>query len=116
MVSKNCPHCGNSFLGRSNRTYCSQSCKSGTNNFRVGKRDENANAVARQVKANRRILMTLYGIYGGIELPSIIVEKTKLDGRWHSFISTDGKKQIFLDCVLDRLPNSNYLISKLESK
>jgi hypothetical protein len=116
MISKNCPHCGNSFIGRSNRAYCSQSCKSAINNFRIGKRDENANAVAQKVKFNRRILMTLYAMYGSIELPSIVVDKTKLDARWHSFISTDGKKQIFLDCVLDQLPNNNYRISKLESK
>ena len=116
MVSKNCPHCGNPFVGGSNRTYCSQTCKSATNNLIVAKRDENANDVARLVKANRRILMTLHGIYGGIELPPIVVEKTKLDARWHSFISTDGNKQIFLDCVLNHLPNSNYQISKLERK
>jgi hypothetical protein len=116
MIEKNCPHCGNSFYGRSNRAYCSQSCKSAINNFRVAKRDENANAIAQKVKINRRILMNLYGIYGEIELPSVVVEKTQLDGRWHSFISVDGKKQIFLDFVLNRLPNNNYSISKLKNK
>ena len=116
MVSKNCPHCGNSFVGRSNRNYCSQSCKSSINNFRVAKRDENANAVARKVKANRRILMTLHNIYGGVELPSFVVEKTKLDVRWYSSMSDNRKQQVFLDFILHRLPNNNYLISKLSNE
>jgi hypothetical protein len=116
MIEKNCPNCGNSFHGRSNRSYCSSSCKSATNNVRVAKRDENANSIARILKANRRILMSLYAIYGNIELPPMVIDKTQLDKKWHSWISVDGTKQGFLDVILQRLPNSNYLISKLEGK
>jgi hypothetical protein len=116
MIEKNCPHCGNSFYGRSNRTYCSQSCKSSINNFRVAKRDEDANRIAQMVKANRRILMNLHDIYGKIELPPIIVDNTRLDKKWHSWISSDGTQMAFLDFVLRRLPNHNYSIFKFEKK
>ena len=116
MIDKNCLNCGNIFYGRSNRTYCSQSCKSAINNFRIAERDEGANKVARMVKTNRRILINLHGIYGNMELPSVIVDKTRLDKKWYNWASPDGTQQVFLDYCLRRLPNSNYLISKLPSK
>jgi endogenous inhibitor of DNA gyrase (YacG/DUF329 family) len=113
MIDKNCPNCGNSFYGRSNRTYCSQSCKSAINNVRVAKRDEKANSIAKQVKTNRRILMNLYSIYGDKELPKIAISNTEIDLKWHSWMSADCTKQAFLDFLLCRLPNNNYSISKL---
>jgi hypothetical protein len=113
MIDKNCPNCGNSFYGRSNRTYCSQSCKSAINNLRVAKRDKTANFIAQKVKANRRILMSLYNIYGDIELSPMVIDKTQLDKTWNSRMSLDRKEQVFLDFGLQLLPNNNYLIIKL---
>lgn len=116
MIDKNCPNCGNLFYGRSNRTYCSQSCKSAINNSRVAKRDKDANIAAQKVKANRRILMSLYNIYGNIELSPMIIDKTKLDKTWNSRVSADYKKQLFLDFCLEKLLNNNYLIYKIENE
>jgi hypothetical protein len=113
MEVKNCPNCGNSFVGRANRAYCSTSCKSAINNSRIFERDKQANNIANHVKTNRRILMQLYSIYGEIELPPIVIDKTPLNKVWHSWISANGKKQLFLDMVLEHLPNSNFLIHKL---
>ena len=112
MTVKICPHCGTSFEGRANRAYCSTSCKSAINNFRIAERDKTANDVAKIVKNNRRILMQLHNIYGEVELPAIVVSTTKLDKKWHSMISTDGKQIVFLDCVLKHLSNGNYIIYK----
>ena len=116
MEVKNCPNCGNSFVGRANRAYCSSSCKSAINNSRVSERDKRANEVAKVVSNNRRILMQLYNVYGEIELPQIVIDKTSLNKVWHSWISPNGKKQIFLDMVLEHLPNSNFLIRKLKQQ
>jgi uncharacterized Zn finger protein (UPF0148 family) len=116
MIDKNCPNCGNPFHGRSNRTYCSQSCKSAINNFRVAERDKDANIATQKVKANRRILMNLYNLYGNIELPPMVIEKTKLDKRWSSRINYEKKMQLFLDFCLTKLVNGNYLIEKFENE
>jgi hypothetical protein len=116
MIEKNCPNCGNPFHGRSNRAYCSQSCKSAINNFRVAERDKDANIAAQKVKANRRILMNLYNLYGNIELPPMVIEKTKLDKTWNSRVSSDYKKQLFLDFCLVKLTNGNYLIEKFKNE
>ncbi len=116
MELKNCPNCGDSFLGRANRAYCSSSCKSAINNARIFERDKQANEVAKIVKNNRRILMQLHNVYGEIELPEIVIEKTALKRIWHSWVSPNGKKQIFLDMVLEHLSNNNFLIRKLKLK
>ena len=116
MIEKNCPNCGNPFYGRSNRSYCSQSCKSAINNSRVSERDKDANIATQKVKANRRILMSLYNIYGNIELAPMVIEKTKLDKTWSSRVNHKEKKQLFLDFCLTKLENGNYLIEKFENE
>lgn len=115
MAIKICPHCGDPFEGRANRTYCSTSCKSAINNARVAERDVTANYVAKIVKNNRRILMQLYDIYGERELPSIIISATKLNKKWYNTMSTDGKQLVFLDCILKELSNGNFIIYKYKN-
>ena len=107
-----CKSCDLIFEDRSNRIYCSQSCKSATNNTRVAERDKTARYVERQVKANRRVLMMLYNLYGDCPLPAFMIEKTSINKNWNNGVSPDGKQVLFLDYILKELPNNYFQIIK----
>jgi hypothetical protein len=107
-----CHNCGNLFEGRPNRAYCSQSCKSATNNRRYAERDFNARKVELKVRANRNTLFKLHQIFGDKPLPPMIIDESNLDTRFNSGASADAMMFCFLDFAVKKLSNQNYQILK----
>ena len=107
-----CHNCGDPFEGRPNRAYCSQSCKSATNNRRYAERDFNARKVELKVRANRNILSKLYQIFGENPLPTMVIDESNLDTQFNSGASEDASMFCFLDFAVRKLSNQNYQILK----
>ena len=76
MNAKTCESCGSLFEGRANKRYCSSRCQSTTNNQRVAERDEIARTFEREIRTNRRILITLYRLFGDKELPEFVIRNS----------------------------------------
>ena len=112
MATKRCQKCGRVFEGRANKSYCSSNCKSAMNNNRVAERDKDALIIEQKIKANRRILRSLHNLYGEVELPSVIIEKTALDFQYNNGRTTQVNSLIILDYKIFKLTNNNYKISK----
>ena len=107
-----CQNCGDSFVGRPNRAYCSQNCKSAVNNRSYANRDYEARQVERQVRANRGILSQLYKIFGDKLLPSMVIEQSGLKTQFNSGTSGDAAVFVFLDFAIQKFSNTNYKIFK----
>ena len=112
MVLKQCENCGDPFEGRSNRVYCSQTCKSAVNNSRIVERDKNVRFIDQKIRTNRRILMQLHNLYGDTQLPPFVIDMTLINKKWHNGISPDGQQTYFLDYALKRLSNDYFQIIK----
>ena len=93
MVLKQCENCGDPFEGRSNRVYCSQTCKSAINNSRIVERDKNVRFIDQKIRTNRRILMQLYNLYGDTQLPPFVIDMTPINKNGTTaYRPTDNKR------------------------
>ena len=114
MKEIKCP-CGKSFLGRSNRIHCKQSCKSEVNNARVAERDKFVNEIDKILMKNRKILAQLYTLFGEQELTGAMIKSSGLD---NPFKTNNGRMKSgdlysgFFEYCLVKLQNKNYRIIK----
>jgi hypothetical protein len=114
MDKKLCESCGESFMGRANQKYCSTRCKSTVNNARINERDKGQRDIEQKIKANRRILMLLEGIYGNQEFPASIIQNSKLEQHFNTGIKSKERVIQFYDYNLQVLENKNLRIFKAE--
>lgn len=61
MSGKRCIHCGKEFVGRSDKIYCSDGCRTASNNEKYAQRWREVRKIDRILKRNYGIVSTLAG-------------------------------------------------------
>lgn len=118
MEKKLCPQCGEEFVGRRNKIYCSTPCKTVVNNAHYIERNSTARVFADKVRENRNILDALHKLFEKKEIPGNVIKSTKLDYNYCTFLTYKGEEPstFFNDYELRQLGNKNYSIFKAQIK
>jgi hypothetical protein len=96
MKDKKCPECGFEIIGRINKKFCSDRCRSVYNNRQNKILNEPVNRINGILKNNRKILSGLY-LTGKTKLPAkkLAGHGFNFDYFTHICPDTKGKKQFF---------------------
>ncbi|HET8735226.1 MAG TPA: DUF2116 family Zn-ribbon domain-containing protein [Pricia sp.] len=118
--NNNCPVCGTSVKGRSDKKFCSQKCKS-INQYE--NRQENEKfylKVDRQLKINRKLLKR-YNKSGFTTVRRSELIENGFDPKFFTHYWKNGKGDVYLFCYdygflfLERKPRHKYLIIQWQS-
>ena len=76
-----CERCQTDFVGRANRQYCSTACKSAVNNDRQYVKTRDLILINKTLRANRRIMIELYELFGEQPFDRQLLDRKGLDSK-----------------------------------
>lgn len=99
MQSKNCSYCGSNLLGRVDKKYCNDYCRTASHNLKKSENNQQIKVVDSALKRNRKILAEVFE-RAGCEPKAILERKIQELGfvfhfHTHTLALENGKEGIF---------------------
>lgn len=85
-VQKTCLECGRELVGRRDKKYCDDTCRSNYNNRIVGELSPEMRRINAVLKKNRKILETLLGTEAKIKVPGKRLKESGFDFLYHTHL------------------------------
>ena len=86
MKAKNCTHCGSSFLGRSNKKFCSLSCKNNFHNEQYREQNMILTKLDKILHKNRAVLLDMYMVHRSSPIQLDILKARGFHPNYHTHI------------------------------